>query len=301
MFLSIFNAVLLPLVIIASLAFMLARFSGVSPKPLSRAAFYLFNPSLAFVSFASTALAPALLGRLMLLKLLVFLVMLPLAGLTARKLKLSGTVGSAFVLSVMLANSGNYGLSVTEYAFGKEGLALAVICYVTDNMLANSAGIYIAARGRASIGQALRQMLQNPALYTVALGIATHQLGWQVPLPIWRAAESLSGAAVPTMLTVLGMQLAGLPSVRNHWQAVGVASALRLIVAPAVAALLVIPLGLSGLARQVAILETAVPTAVVTSIIASQYESEPAFVASTVLASSLASLVTVTALLTWIT
>ncbi|MGQ9767102.1 MAG: AEC family transporter [Anaerolineae bacterium] len=301
MFLSIFNAVLLPLVIIASLAFMLARFSGVSPKPLSRAAFYLFNPSLAFVSFASTALAPALLGRLMLLKLLVFLVMLPLAGLTARKLKLSGTVGSAFVLSVMLANSGNYGLSVTEYAFGKEGLALAVICYVTDNMLANSAGIYIAARGRASIGQALRQMLQNPALYTVALGIATHQLGWQVPLPIWRAAESLSGAAVPTMLTVLGMQLAGLPSVRNHWQAVGVASALRLIVAPAVAALLVIPLGLSGLARQVAILETAVPTAVVTSIIASQYESEPAFVASTVLVSSLASLVTVTALLTWIT
>ncbi len=301
MFFSIFNAVLLPLVIIASLAFMLARFTGVSPKPLSRAAFYLFNPSLAFVSFASTALAPQLLGRLMLLKLLVFLVMLPLASFTARKLKLPAAASSAFVLSVMLANSGNYGLSVTEYAFGKEGLALAVICYVTDNMLANSAGVYIAARGRASIGQALKQMLQNPALYTVVLGIATHQLGWQVPLPLWRAAESLSRAAVPTMLTVLGMQLAQLPSVRNHWQAVGLASVLRLIVAPGVAALLVIPLGLTGLARQVAILETAVPTAVITSIIASQYESEPAFVASAVLISSLASLLTVTALLTWIT
>lgn len=300
MFLSIFSSVLLPLVFIAGLGFVLARYGGVKPRPLSQAAFFIFNPALAFVSFASTALAPELLGRLMLLKALVFLAMLPLAQWAASRLKLPAATSSAFVLAVLFANSGNYGLSVTEYAFGQPGLALAVICYVTDNMLANSVGVYIAARGRATVRQAALVMFRNPALYTVILGLATHQFGWQVPLPLWRSAESLSRAAVPTMLTVLGMQLAALPLARDHWRTVAAASFMRLIIAPAIAAALVIPLGLTGLPRQVAILETAVPTAVLTSIIASQYEAEPGLVASSILVSSLASLITVTALLTWI-
>ncbi|MFO7698318.1 MAG: AEC family transporter [Anaerolineae bacterium] len=300
MFLSIFSTVLLPLVLIAGLAYALARFAGVKPRPLSQAAFYLFNPALAFVSLASTELAPDILGRLMLFKVLVFLVMLPLAQWTAGRLKLPGAAHSAFVLGVLFANSGNYGISVNEYAFGQQGLALAVICYVTDNMLANSMGVYIAARGRATMRRSLLAVFRNPALYTVLLGLATHQFGWQVPLPIWRGAESLSRAAVPTMLTVLGMQLAALPSARDHWRTVSVAAFLRLIIAPAIALGLVIPLGLTGLPRQVAIVETAVPTAVLTSIIASQYETEPGLMASIVMFTSLASLVTVTALLTWI-
>lgn len=300
MFLSIFSTVILPLVLIAGLAYVLARFGGVKPRPLSQAAFYLFNPALAFVSFASTALAPDLLGRLMLLKVLSFLIMLPLAQWMANRLKLPAAASSAFVLAVLFGNSGNYGISVNEYAFGQQGLALAVICYVTDNMLANSIGVYIAARGRASMRQAVGVVFRNPALYAVILGLAIHQLDWQVPLPIWRGVESLSRAAVPTMLTVLGMQLATMPSTRDHWRAVSVAAFMRLIIAPIFAFALVIPLGLTGLPRQVAIVETAVPTAVLTGIIASQYEAEPGLVASTILVTSLVSLVTVTALLTWI-
>lgn len=300
MFLNIFSSVLLPLVLIAGLGFLLARYGGVKARPLSQAAFFLFNPALAFVSFASTALAPELLGRLMLLKVLVFVLMLPLAQWMANRLKLPVTASSAFVLAVLFANSGNYGISVNQYAFGQQGLALAVICYVTDNMLANSVGVYIAARGRASIRQAALTMFRNPALYAVVLGLTTHQFGWQIPLPIWRGAESLSRAAVPTMLTVLGMQLATLPSVRDQWRAVGVASFMRLIIAPLFSFMLVIPLGLTGLARQVAIIETAVPTAVLTGIIASQYEAEPGLVASVILVTSLASLITITVLLTWI-
>jgi predicted permease len=218
----------------------------------------------------------------------------------ANRLKLPATASSAFVLAVLFANSGNYGISVNEYAFGQQGLALAVICYVTDNMLANSIGIYIAARGRASARQAVLTMFRNPALYAVILGLAAHQFGWQIPLPIWRGAESLSRAAVPTMLTVLGMQLATLPPARDHWRAVGAASFMRLVLAPMLSFALVIPLGLTGLARQVAIVETAVPTAVLTNIIASQYETEPGLVASITLVTSLASLATITALLTWI-
>lgn len=300
MFLNIFSAVLLPLVLIAGLAFLLARRMRVNSRPLAQVAFYLFNPALAFVSLASTALAPEVLGRLVLLKVFVFIIMAPLARWTAERLHLSAAASSAFVLAIVFANSGNYGLSVNEYAFGQPGLALAVICYVTDNLLVNSIGVFIAARGHTSLRGALLQMLRNPALYTVILGLAAHQFGWQTPLPLWRGLETLGRAAVPTMLTVLGMQLATLTLDRRYWRAVGAATFARLALAPLIAIGLTALLGLSGLARQVAIAQTAPPAAVMTSIIASQYDTEPGLVASIVLVSSLASLITMTALLTWI-
>jgi predicted permease len=102
------------------------------------------------------------------------------------------------------------------------------------------------------------------------------------------------------MQTVLGIQLATLTFTRQHWKAMGWASLLSLVVAPALAALFVIPLGVTGLARQVGILESAVPTAVSAAIVATRYESEPALVSGTVLVTSLLSLVTVTLVLYWI-
>jgi malate permease and related proteins len=100
-------------------------------------------------------------------------------------------------------------------------------------------------------------------------------------------------------LVVLGLQLAALPIDRRHWKMIGTASALRLALAPLLALALAVPLGLSGLARQVGVLQAAVPTAVTASIIASRYDSEPNQVAGSVLVTSLVSLISVTALLSW--
>jgi hypothetical protein len=298
MFLSIFVTVLLPLTVIVGLAFVLGRTGRQDYAPLARTSFYLFNPSLAFVSMAGATVTADLLGRLVLLKVGVFLMLIALSAVVARRIKLAGPAGSAFILASTFANSGNYGLFVAESAFGAPGLSLAVICYVTDNLLANSAGVYLAARGRATAQQAFVQVFRNPALYAVPLGLAVNHFGWTVPPPAMRVLELLGRAAVPTMLVVLGLQLALLPRDQGNWTAVGVASVLRLVVAPLLGFLLVLPLGLTGLARQVGILQVAAPTAVLTSIIAARYNTEPGLVAGTVMVTSLASLLTVTALLT---
>ena len=68
---------------------------------------------------------------------------------------------------------------------------------------------------------------------------------------------------------------------------------------PILALALTVPLGLTGIGRQVGVLEAAVPTAVMANIVASRYDAEPPIVAGAILVSSLASLVTITALLTW--
>jgi predicted permease len=299
MFGTIFVTVLLPLVLIASLAYVLGRCTHLDPGPLARVTFYLFNPSLVFVTLASTTVSQDLLGRLVLLKILVCLTLVLISLFVARRLRCSGPASSALALSAAFANSGNVGLSVNEYAFGQAGLALAVICYVTDNVMINSLGVYLGARGRASVRRSLVQVFLNPALYAVPLGLATKRLGWVLPLPLERPLEMLGRAAVPTMLVVLGLQLAVLPLDRRHWRLIGLATVFRLCLAPLLALALAIPLGLSGLARQVGVVQVAVPTAVTASIIASRYDSEPNQVAGSVLVSSLVSLITVTALLSW--
>jgi len=299
MFGSIFVTVLLPLILIAGLAYVLGRRTHLDPGPLARVTFYLFSPSLVFVTLASTTVPQELLGRLALLKILICVVLVLVSLFIARRIECSGPATSALALSAAFANSGNFGLSVSEYAFGQAGLALAVICYVTSNVMINSLGVYLAARGRATVPRSILQVFLNPALYAVPLGLAAKRFGWMLPLSLERPLEMLGRAAVPTMLVVLGLQLAALPIQSGRWKLVGLATFLRLGLAPMLALALAIPLGLSGLARQVGVLQAAVPTAVTASILASRYDSEPNQVAGSVLVSSLISLITVTALLSW--
>jgi len=54
---------------------------------------------------------------------------------------------------------------------------------------------------------------------------------------------------------------------------------------------------LQGLTRQVCILETATPTAVTSTVLATEFDADPGFVTSVVFVTTLASVVTVTALL----
>lgn len=300
MFVRIFATVLLPLTLIALAAYLLGRYRRVDPRPVASVTFYLFNPCLAFTALAHTAVAPDLLGRMALLKVLGYAAMIPLAAWIARRLKLPGPAVSAFVMAAIFANSGNYGLSVNEWAFGQAGLALAVIGYVVDNLAMNSLGVYIAARGRATARRSFLQVFLNPAIYALALGMLVHEFGWQVPLPLERTTEMLGRAAVPTMLAVLGMQLAALPLKIQHLRPISVVVSLRLVVAPLIAAALTVPLGLTDLARQVGIAQAAPPTAVTASILASQFDVEPGVVSGAVLISSVASLITMTVLLTWL-
>jgi predicted permease len=68
-------------------------------------------------------------------------------------------------------------------------------------------------------------------------------------------------------------------------------------VAPFIAAGLAALLNLRGPARQAGILEASMPTAVVSTLIATEYETEPQLVTSTVLLSTLLSPITLSVLI----
>jgi predicted permease len=81
---------------------------------------------------------------------------------------------------------------------------------------------------------------------------------------------------------------------------VAAAVTLSLVVAPLVALVVASLLGLTGPARQAAVVQASMPTAVVTTILALEYDVLPAFVTSVVLLATLLSPLTLTVLIAYL-
>ena len=109
----------------------------------------------------------------------------------------------------------------------------------------------------------------------------------------------LSDAALPMMIVVLGMQLERATIPDRPWL-VAVAVGLSLLAAPVVALGLTSLLGLSGVDRQAGVILASMPVAVVTTILAVEFEVAPAFVTNTVFISTLLSPLTLTPLVAYL-
>ncbi len=294
---SFLLSVVLPVFLIVGAAVVAHAKLKFHAPTLSRAAFYLFSPMLIFDSLVTSTATTTEFGQIALVALATTLIMWILGEAVARPLRLEGPTRAAFVLSLLLMNAGNYGLSVNLFAFGQPGVERAAVYFTISAVLSSSLGVYLSARGRAPARMALRQAAGVPLVYAAILGLAVNLTGLPMPEPVMKAAHTLGQAAVPTMLAVLGLRL--VETIQDerrsiHWPAISVVTVGRLMIAPAIALVLATLFGLEGLTFQVTVLESAMPSAVMTTILATEFDSDPSFASVAALATTLVSLPTVT-------
>jgi hypothetical protein len=202
----------------------------------------------------------------------------------------------------LLINAGNFGLPIILFAFGEEGLARGSAYFTISAAISASLGVYLAARGCAPGNLALRRVAGVPLVYAAALGLILNMIDLTIPLPLAKAVHLLGQASVPIMLVTLGIQLA--QTFQGKWRrihvpALAIVVAGRLFVAPALALLTAWILGLPELTRNIVVAESAMPTAVMATILATEFECDAGFVTLSVFATTLASIVTLTLLLNW--
>jgi predicted permease len=166
-------------------------------------------------------------------------------------------------------------------------------------MVLYTLGVFVAASGHGNVRRALAGIVRVPAIYAVAAAsiiLATHTA---VPLAVMRPIALLSDAAIPVMLLILGMQLerAAMP---DRPAVVGLAVALSLLAAPVIGVALTMLLGLTGVARQVAILASSMPAAVITTVLALEFDLDPAFATSAVFLSTVLSPFTLVLLIAYL-
>ena len=288
--------VILPVFIIIALGYLLERRLSLDVRPISRVTFYALGPCLVFSSTATSSVSGTDIWKIVSFALLTTLAMGLLSWAVARALRFSRAMESAFLLTTLFINAGNYGLPVNLFAFGQDGLERAAIFFTVGALLTSSVGVYLASRGQASGLDALRNVFKVPIVYGALAGFVVNLAAITVPEPVAKAVDLVGGASVPLMLLLVGVQLAKTSSA-GELKVIGLATFVRLVAAPAVALVLAAWLGLTGVTRQVCVIQASMPTAVTTTILATEFEAEPQFVAGVVFVSTLVSVITLTLLL----
>jgi predicted permease len=172
---------------------------------------------------------------------------------------------SAIVLVSSFPNSGNFGIPVSEFAFGDVGRATAVLYLTVQAVLMYTVGVYIAARGNSEGALAgARRVFTVPLVYAVVAALALRALGLVPPAGTTSMAtlKLVGDSAIPVMLLILGLQLAE-TEYGAALREVGTATVLKMGAAPVVAAGVALVVGFADPAvGRVFVLESAMPAAI---------------------------------------
>lgn len=177
------------------------------------------------------------------------------------------------------SNAGNMGLPLSLFAFGEQGLSLA-IAFFTISSLSN----YTVGQGIAAGGISFREIIRMPIVYAIGLALVLIATGLQMPLFAGRAVQLLGGIAVPLMLLSLGYSLASL-KITSLRTAVLLSFA-RLLGGFAIGWAVAWLFGLEGVARGVVVIQSAMPAAVLNHLFAARYGNNPQEVAGLVVIST---------------
>jgi predicted permease len=297
--LTTFSNNLLPIFLVGGAGFLLGKFLTVDSRSLGRAVFYIFSPLLVFDLMLKSKLDLRQALTTIGFTVSVIAVMGLLAFLLGKLLRLERTHLLVVILTVAFGNTGNYGLPLTKFAFGDDALAAASLFYVTTTILFNTVGVVIASLGHTDLKSALLGLFKVPVVYGVALALFIKGMGIQLVLPVSRTIEIAANGAIPVMLVLLGLELT---QVRwtHGFRALGLGVLGKLLLGPLAGLLLASLFGLQGAARQGIVLEAAMPAAVVTTVVASEYKLAPSLVTLIVFVGTALSPLTLTPLIVYL-
>lgn len=296
MLIDIIYDVISPIFIIVAVAVLAHRALTFDPRTLSRLIVYVFTPCLIFNRLATSDLQDDESAQLIAVAITMSLAVALVAWGVARLAHFDSQLASAFVLSATLINAGNYGIPLNNFAFGSAGEERALIFYVGSTLMTYSLGVFLASRGAVPTRQAVLNVVKVPMIYAAVLGLLVNALDLTLAVPLERSTSVLGQGTIPAMLMVLGIQLSR-ARIKGRIAPLLLASGIRLVIGPLIAAALAALVGLSGVGWRVAIAQSAMPTAVVSGVLATEFGTEADFVTAAVLVSTLLSIVTVTVVL----
>lgn len=198
--------------------------------------------------------------------------------------------------SILFVNAAFLGFPIAEALLGDIGLFRGSFYAVTFNLLVWSLGVYIMTRGKADFQWNLRKMLINQGTVPCIVGFLFFILQIKLPTPIDTAIDYMSRICTPLVLLVIGANLARLPlgkMLKNG--RMYFICAMRLLLCPALVALIFHLFGMSDDSVIFFTVMTALPTAALTVMFAEIYDERPDIAAQTVGMSTVLSTLTIPA------
>ncbi len=285
---TVILSTVIPVACIVLVGFIAGKKLDFDRSTLSRLVLYVLTPAIVADSLYRTTLSAENAAGMFLGFTLTYFLLCLVAWLLARQLRWSVPVQKSLMASTAFPNTGNMGLSVTLFALGEAGLDRAVVYFIASSILTLTTGPAF-LKGGALLSQ-VRLVLKLPLIWGVLAGLSLRFFAVELPFNLDESLHILGQSAIPVALLLLGMHVATSPF-RFGLYEIG-ASLMRLVGGAIVGYLVAKFLGLSGVDLQVVVLQSSMPTAVISFVIVQEFGGDAARTARVVVTSTLLSFVT---------
>jgi len=287
--------VILPVFILVGAGVLLHRKFRFDMNTLSKLNTFLLMPTVSFVNIYQNHVGGKTLLHIVGFLILQGFCLMFISALISKTAKFDSSLASTFKNSIVLNNSGNFGLPVSQLVFQHSplGASIQIIVMIFQNLLTYTYGLFNSVSVANSGFKAIKQFLKNPVIYAFLLGLLLHSFDVKIPNFMWTPIENVSDAFLAIALITLGAQSAyikisrfSLPLILSLFG--------RLILSPCIALAIIFILKLEGTTAQALFIASSFPTSRNSALFALEYGNHPEYAAQAVLMSTIFSMVTVT-------
>ena len=189
---------------------------------------------------------------------------------------------------LILPNTGNMGIPICLFAYGTEGLGIASAIASVIILLHFTLGVLLAKKSFS-----LKILITNMPIYGIIAAVIVLYYDWEVPGFVVNTTFLLTYATIFLVLMSLGIALTKLKVV--SWLNASILSGVRIIIGPIIGFGLIKYLNLTGLAAGVLLIQSAMPSAILTYLVGSMYSEKRVVdsIASVIVTSTLISFITI--------
>lgn len=292
---TVFLSAILPVGVIMVIGWIAQRTLSVEFQSLSLITVYILAPALVADSLYRTTVSSSSTVKLFLAFSLISLVLYLVVWIIGVILNLSPVLQKSLVATTLFPNNGNLGISLITFALGEAGLERAIIYLIASSILMFGFGPAL-LKGKGW-GFGLNLTLKLPLFWAIIFGLSLRFARITLPFNLDQGIFLLGQASIPIALLILGMQLATTPFQLQGKEFLGLW--LRIGLAPLIALAMGALFKLEALDLQVLVLQTAMPTAVNTIVLVTEFGGDPGWVARVIVVSTLGSFLTLPLILSF--
>ena len=189
---------------------------------------------------------------------------------------------------LILPNTGNMGIPICLFAYGTAGLGVASAIASVIILLHFTLGVLLAKKSFS-----FEILIKNMPIYGIIISVIFLYFEWDVPGYLENTTFLLTYATIFLVLMSLGIALSRLKVV--SWTHASILGAVRVIIGPLIGFGLIKFLNLDGFAAGVLLIQSCMPSAVLTYLVGSMYSERKVVdsVASVIVTSTVMSFITI--------
>ncbi|MBR3112965.1 MAG: AEC family transporter [Methanobrevibacter sp.] len=291
---------ILSIIIMIGLGYFLKRIDFLSEKdiePFNKIVMYILMPCMIFHAIYSADLS--LLPKLAILPF-VILASSFATGIVSyfilRSIGLDDIKLWSVLVTVMIANTAFMGYPVNLGVYGQEGFLRAIFCDMATLCIFLLLSFVLILKFGGTVKSAFKKIIFFPPLWAVVLGLGFNWLNVPIGPILDNTVNYLGQGAIPLIMVTLGLSI-DFSALSRSKSMIAFTSVMKLAFFPLVAFFIASQLGLVDLQYNVSIIEAAMPSGMMSLLLAITYKLDYELTSDCILINTVISLITLPAIM----